>query len=46
MDNTVGEAHVALPERAAGDARLIAWLAEAADDFESLGAEAAAEFGL
>lgn len=33
-------------ERAAEEARVIAWLVDATDDFESLGAEAAAEFGL
>lgn len=46
MDHAVGETGAALQERAAEDARVIAWLADAANDFESLGAEAAAEFGL
>lgn len=45
----MGEAETeteALGARMAEDARVIAWLVDAASDFECVGAEAAAEFGL
>lgn len=46
MGKTEIETAEALDERVAEDARVIAWLADGASDFECVGAEAAAEFRL
>ena len=46
MNKASVETGVAVEERIAEEARVIAWLVDAANDFESLGAEAAAEFRL
>jgi hypothetical protein len=46
MGKSEFETGEALDEQVAEDARLVAWLVEGTRDYECVGAEAAAEFGL
>lgn len=46
MSKAAVETGVAVEERLAENARMLGWLVDAANDFETIGAEAAAELGL
>lgn len=46
MSKAAVETGVAVEERLAENARMLGWLVDAANDFETIGAEAAADLGL